>query len=404
MNVCVIGQGYVGLNVAIAAAISGHKVIGFDIDEELVLNLEQGKTLVPGISQKKLIKLIKNKKYEPTTDPDRIQGSSIIVIAVPTPLNSKREPELDFLKNASTLIGKFCTEKALIINESTSYPGTLRNFIKPLIEITSNIDFIYASAPERIDPGNESWNIYNTPRIIGGLTSEAGKSAEEFYSSFCRQVHIVSSPEVAEAAKLFENTFRQINIALVNEFSIISDSLGFSTSEAIKAAATKPFGFMTFFPSIGVGGHCIPVDPSYLSFAASKVGVKANFIELANSTNLSMVEHVVNKIEKNLKIRIPESRIQIVGVSYKPNVSDLRESPAINLIKELKQRGAKVIWHDPIVKEFNGETSFPLDPNIDLGLIVTPHDEIDYQVWKLNKTRVLDLSANSSNFGWPKFL
>ena len=284
MKVTVIGQGYVGLTLAIEAASAGHEVVGLEIDEKLVVNLLQGKTSVPGIISKTMLDLINDKKYLPTTITEKMQGSDVIVIAVPTPLNSNRSPELKYIIEAATLIAQNCKEKVLVVNESTSYPGTLRNVIKPTIEAISNVDFMYASAPERIDPGNEEWSIHNTPRIVGGLTPTAGIFAVEFYESFCSQVNLVSSPEVAEAAKLFENTFRQINIALVNEFAVISNALGFSANEVINAAATKPFGFMPFFPSIGVGGHCIPVDPTYLSYAAIKAGVKTNFIDLANKT------------------------------------------------------------------------------------------------------------------------
>jgi UDP-N-acetyl-D-glucosamine dehydrogenase len=263
---------------------------------------------------------------------------------------------------------------------------------------------VYASAPERIDPANKDWNLGNTPRIIGGLTKEATEKASDFYSSFCAKIHRVSSPEVAEAAKLFENTFRQINIALANEFSLIASALGFSTNEAITAASTKPFGFMPFFPSIGVVGHCIPVDPSYLSYAAKEVGIRANFIELANKTNLSMSKHVTEKISEYLDQPLSNLRIQVAGIAYKPDVADIRESPALTLISELRSKGAKVCWNDPLVGQWKGETSTPLDPKIGLGLIVTPHKKIDLKVWKNANTRVLDLSANSENYGWPKFL
>ena len=403
-KISVIGQGYVGLTLAIGAANAGYDVIGVDVNVKLVEELSKGLTHVPGITKDEIESLILSKRYTPTIDFDNISDSSIIIIAVPTPLNEDRSPNLEFLRDASIQIANSSKLRALIINESTSYPGTLRNFIKPLIESKSNVDYVYASAPERIDPASKDWNLGNTPRIIGGLTKEATEKASEFYSSFCKKVHCVSSPEVAEAAKLFENTFRQINIALANEFSLISSALGFSTNEAIMAASTKPFGFMPFFPSIGVGGHCIPVDPSYLSYAAKEVGVRANFIELANKTNLSMAKHVTEKIIEYLDQPLTNLRIQIVGIAYKPDVADIRESPALTLISELRSNGAKVCWNDPLVGQWEGETSTPIDPKVELGLIVTPHQKIDLKVWKNANTRVLDLSANSENYGWPKFL
>lgn len=404
MNVTVIGQGYVGLTLAIEAALAGHEVVGLEIDEKIVINLLKGVTSVPGVNSKTILDLINKKKYLPTTSTEKIHDSDVLVIAVPTPLNSSRGPELKYLIEAATLIAQICKRKALIVNESTSYPGTLRNVIKPTIEAISNVDFMYASAPERIDPGNQEWNIKNTPRIVGGLTPAAGKVAVSFYESVCSQVKLVSSPEVAEAAKLFENTFRQINIALVNEFAIISSALGFSANEVINAAATKPFGFMPFFPSIGVGGHCIPVDPTYLSYAANKVGITASFINLANSTNLSMVKHVVDKLTTIINKPISSLRIQIAGIAYKSGVSDLRESPALDLISELRSRGAEVIWCDPLVREWNGEKSKPLDLAIDIGLIVTPHKQIDFSIWEKTELEVFDLSTSSIEFGWPKLL
>ena len=278
MKVSVIGQGYVGLTVAIGAAKAGHDVIGVDTDVNLINELSKGRTVVPGILGKEIRDLISQGHYDPVSNFDGISDSSIVIIAVPTPLDLERVPDLEFLRSASTQIALNVKKNALIINESTSFPGTLRNFIKPLIEAKSEVNFQYASAPERIDPGNRDWNLSNTPRVIGGLTKESTNLAAEFYRSFCSQIHLTSSAEVAEAAKLFENTFRQINIALANEFSNIASKLGFLASDAIKAAATKPFGFMPFFPSIGVGGHCIPIDPSYLSYISEKVGIEANFI------------------------------------------------------------------------------------------------------------------------------
>ena len=330
---------------------------------------------------------------------------TVFIIAVPTPLDSVGKPDLNNLKSACESISKIISSKCLIINESTSYIGTLRNLIKPMIDkLSSKDDLEYAVAPERIDPGNKVWNIKNTPRNVAGLTSLATQQSVDLYNSFCDSVNVVSSAEVAECAKLFENTFRQVNIALVNELSKVANKLNFSTHEAVRAAATKPFGFMPFYPSIGVGGHCIPVDPSYLSYSAELAGVDAKFINLANQVNSSMPKIITERVKDYLGGDLTGKQVQIAGISYKPDVSDLRESPAIALIRELIISGANVTWHDPLVAVYEGQKSVALNSVVDLGLIVTPHSQIDFSIWKKANVKVLDLSANSNNYGWPKFL
>jgi len=404
MKVTVIGQGYVGLTVAVGAAKSNHQVIGFDVNKELVTELSRGDSYVPGIDKIELIELIRSGNYKPSVEVSDIQNSEIVVIAVPTPLTSERKPDLQYVNSAINIVAENLKNSALIVNESTSYPGTLRNFIKPALEQLSKEEYLFAAAPERVDPGNSQWTLTNTPRVISGLTEEATNKAIKFYSTFCEKIYRAPNSEVAEASKIFENTFRQINIALVNEFSEISEKLGFSASDAIKAASTKPFGFMPFYPSIGVGGHCIPIDPSYLSYISEKFGVRANFIDLANKTNLQMPQKVAEKIQRYFGGDIKDKRIQIAGIAYKPNVEDMRESPAVRLIDELNALGAEAIWHDPLVKLYKTQKSVPLDPSVDLGLIVTPHSEIDFSIWQKAGTKVFDLSATMSDFGWPKFL
>jgi len=404
MKVSVIGQGYVGLTISIGAASAGHKVIGFDINEELIANLKKGETFVPGIPKDILLGLQNSRILSFSNNQDSISDSEIIVIAVPTPLSESREPNLNFLSSAARMIAKSVVVNSLIINESTSYPGTLRNLIKPIFDSKSEVQFEFASAPERVDPGNSKWNLKNTPRIISGLTKTATEKATNFYKTFCDEVVLVSSPEVAEAAKLFENTFRQVNIALVNEFAQIANALEFSSTEALAAASTKPFGFMAFYPSIGVGGHCIPVDPSYLKYAAQKAGVETEFINIANKVNLNMVPYVVERIKRETNYSIDGLRIQIAGIAYKSNISDLRESPALNLISELKKNGAKVNWYDPLIALDLEDRSDSLTSDVDIGLIVTPHDLIDFSIWKTSNVKVFDLSANTKNYGWPKFL
>lgn len=404
-NVIVVGQGYVGLPLSVNAAKSGYKVYGFDVNSVKIEQLKKGETDSPEINKNDLIRLQKKGKIEFTSTIPKLNDQSIIVIAVPTPLDSNRKPDLSMLINACELVASVIEDNSLVINESTSYIGTLRDLIKPTIDRSSlSKNLMYAVAPERIDPGNTKWGIKNTPRVIAGLDQIAAELTVEFYSKFCNQIHVVSKPEVAEAAKLFENTFRQVNIALVNELANIADSIGFSTHETIKAASTKPFGFMPFYPSIGVGGHCIPVDPSYLAFSAESVGIKAEFINLANLTNLAMPKIIAERIKVVLDGDLAGKKIQIAGITYKPNISDLRESPALDLIHELKSLGAIVSWHDPFVNKYNEQLSSKLNSDIDLGLIVTPHDQINFSIWKESGIKVLDLSANTKNYGWPKLL
>jgi UDP-N-acetyl-D-glucosamine dehydrogenase len=405
MNITVVGQGYVGLPIAVKAAEIGFNVVGFDSDVEKVTKLKSGLTDLPEISQKILLALQTRGNLKFMSELDAKIKPDIFIIAVPTPLDSTHNPDLSMLEKACLTIAQFIQPNSLVINESTSYIGTLRNFVKFKIEENCSInDIEYAVAPERIDPSNSDWNIINTPRIVSGLTDNASKRAIKFYRNFCKTVHEVSTPEVAEAAKLFENSFRLVNISLVNELTELASVLNFSMNEVISAAATKPFGFMPFYPGIGIGGHCIPVDPTYLSFSAKAVGLEANFINLANRINLSMPEQITKRIQNELGGNLNKKRIQLAGIAYKPNVADLRESPALTLIQNLKDFGAEVSWFDPLVGEFNSEKSVPLMVDIDLGVIVTPHNEIDFSTWKLSGTKVIDLSSNSRSYGWPKFL
>jgi UDP-N-acetyl-D-glucosamine dehydrogenase len=378
MRVAIIGQGYVGSALGIAAHGAGHEVLGIEIDSARLASLS-----VP---------------YRTSNEYAEVSGSRIVVIAVPTPLNARREPDLSFVRSACESLKSVLNSSALVINESTSYPGTLRNVIAPILGDAH----LYASAPERVDPANQKWGIGNTPRLVAGLDDVATKKAVEFYRSFCKEVVEVSSPEVAEAAKLFENTFRQVNIALVNEFAQIASALGISTFETLQAAATKPYGFMSFIPSIGVGGHCIPVDPSYLSHAAREVGVEASFINLANKVNESMPEYVANRIEMASGGSLKGRSVQIAGISYKADVSDTRESPALALMSALRSKGAEVTWCDEVVKSWKNERSTPLS-SVDVGVIATTHTGVDYSPWKNGHTMVIDVST-AAHTGWPKFL
>ena len=376
MLVSIIGQGYVGLTIA---AYSGdlHQVIGFDKDKTIVDRLNQGKSHVEGVEGELISRLIKQGRYVATNNPRDIADSEIVIIAVPTPLDDDRKPDLSFIDAACKVIAENLLSPALIINESTSYPGTLRNLIKPTIEKYSKgtIHHLFAVSPERVDPGRKDYNQRNTPRLFSGLTREASKLTQEFYSGFCENLIEVSSPEVAEAAKLFENTFRQVNIALVNEFAQISHALGIDVRETLDAANSKPFGFMKFSPGVGVGGHCIPIDPTYLAHVASEAGIKATFIERANDVNRSMPEYIANRVANDHEGSLAGKSVLVIGVAYKANVADTRESPALLLVDALENLGAVVEWHDPVVGTWRGQNSHQLSFH-DIAVVVTKHDII----------------------------
>ena len=378
MKVSIIGQGYVGLTIS-AFASNSFEVTGFDSNEKIVDKLNSGISHIEGVSSDVISKAIASGSYKATSAGSDIAGSDVVIIAVPTPLTKDRKPDLGYIEAACKTIAANVTGPTLIINESTSFPGTIRDFIKPLIEKLSNkkYEHLYSISPERVDPGRSDWDQKNTPRLYAGLSPEASKRTREFYSTFCDNLIEVSSPEVAEAAKLFENTFRQVNIALVNEFAQISHALGISVHETLEAANTKPYGFMKFNPSAGVGGHCIPVDPSYLAYVAAGKGVPATFIERANEVNLEMPKYIVSRVAADNGGDLKGKRVQVIGVAYKPNVADVRETPAELVIDELNAQGALVNWHDPVVKTWHGVDSSPLGGS-DIAIVVTLHDSIDH--------------------------
>ena len=373
-KVSIIGQGYVGLTIS-AFASEHHQVLGFDSNQKVVEKLNLGISHIEGVESSLIASAVARGRYRASTNGADLVDSDVVVIAVPTPLTGDRKPDLAFIEAACKTIAENLTGPTLIINESTSFPGTIRNFIKPLIEKLSaeKFEHLYAISPERVDPGRTDWNQKNTPRLFAGLTQEATLKTREFYSTFCDNLIEVSSPEVAEAAKLFENTFRQVNIALVNEFAQISNALGISVYETLEAADTKPYGFMKFNPSAGVGGHCIPVDPSYLAYVAAEKGVPATFIERANEVNLEMPKYIVARVKADNNGSLKGKNVQVIGVAYKPNVADVRETPAELVINELKVQGAVVNWHDPLVKSWRGAESSPLGSS-DIAIVVTLHE------------------------------
>ena len=304
-------------------------------------------------------------------------------------------PDISYLNAASKLIAESAPNGALVINESTSYPGTLREIVITQISKSNKANLLYAAAPERIDPANTKWNIKNTPRVIAGVDEASTKAAFEFYRSICDQVEVVSSPEVAEAAKLFENTFRQVNIALVNELAQISQKLNISANEVIAAASTKPFGFMPFNPGLGVGGHCIPIDPIYLAQKAKSVGATAAFIDQANKVNAQMPLYVLERIKSLLDGNLNGKKICIIGLSYKSDVSDLRQSPSLLLWQELEKQGAKVAFHDEIVKVYEGAESSSLTVNAyDLSVVAIRHSNLDIGSLKKSAPIIFDCTGS----------
>ncbi len=377
MKIGIIGQGYVGLTIAVFAS-EMCEVIGFDSNRGIVDQLNSGVSHIEGIENGLLAKRIKDGRYLATNLGSNLADVDLVIIAVPTPLTKDRKPDLSFIDSACCTIGENIEKSILVINESTSFPGTLRNYIKPAIESYSSkkVQHLFAISPERVDPGRTDFNQKNTPRLYAGLTPEASARTKDFYSKFCDNLIEVSSPEVAEAAKLFENTFRQVNIALVNEFAQIAHALGISVYETLDAANTKPYGFMKFTPSAGVGGHCIPVDPTYLAAVAEEHGAPATFIRRANEVNLGMSEYIVKRVVEDNGGNLQGKAILVIGVAYKPNVADVRETAAELVIQHFRRQGAIVSWHDEVVGSWKGESSTPLH-GADISVVVTKHDSVD---------------------------
>jgi len=378
-NISVIGLGYVGLPLAIAAAHAGYRVNGIDKNERVLSNIINFGNQFSIEFDSDLNSLLKNKMLHISSDFATVKDSEIILICVPTPLTAQREPDLSLVASAVTSISEHFKKGTLVILESSVGPGTTRDFVAPLIEKISGLgrdEFFLAFSPERIDPANQTWNINNTPKLVAGLNKHACKLAFEFYSNFIGEVVICDSLEIAETAKLLENGFRLINISFINELTIFCQKLNIDVNEVIKAASTKPYGFMPFYPSIGAGGHCIPVDPLYLATKAREIGAPTKFIDLADQINQEMPGYFVGRAEEKIG-GIKGKKVLVIGVSYKPNVADVRETPVEALILGLKNKGAEVFWHDDLVKEWNGEKSVALSNKYDLAILATPHDYLD---------------------------
>jgi UDP-N-acetyl-D-glucosamine dehydrogenase len=387
-RVGIVGLGYVGLPLAVAFAESGHEVVGFDVDPRKAEGLSAGRSHIEDVPAERLSPLLD--RFQSNTDASALSSCDAVIVCVPTPLTSSREPDLTYLLDSAATIAKNLRAGQLVVLESTTYPGTTRERLLPILEesgMALGTDFHLAFSPERIDPGRTDYTVRTTPKLVGGLTPACTERARELYSEICDEVVVLSTPETAELAKLLENIFRSVNIALVNELAQLCDRLGIDVWEVVDAAATKPFGFMRFDPGPGMGGHCLPVDPFYLAFKAREHDFYPEFIELAGKVNqvqpafcVERVERALNGVEKSVK----GSRILLLGVSYKAGVGDVRESPALKIAKQLRDLGGEVSYHDPHVAELAGLGLSSVDlaealPAADVVAVVTAHPELDYE-------------------------
>ncbi|MDA3871392.1 MAG: nucleotide sugar dehydrogenase [Candidatus Marinimicrobia bacterium] len=401
----VVGLGYVGLPLAVEFANENFKVTGIDIDESKVNKLKNGENYISDVNDDELKRAVKNGYIKATTDFSVIKDLDFISICVPTPLNKLKDPDMSFIQNSMTEITKYLHKDLVIVLESTTYPGTTKEFLLPILEETGlkvGKDIYLAFSPERVDPGNKIYKTKNTPKVLGGITSKCTEYSKKVYDQVFDKVVPVSSAVAAEMTKLLENTFRMINIGLVNEMAMVCDKLGVDVWEVIDAAATKPFGFMKFYPGPGLGGHCIPIDPHYLSWKMKSLNYKTRFIDLAAEINTAMPEYVIQNVSNGLnhhKKSINGSSVLLIGMAYKKNIEDLRESPSIDIYNLLVEKGAKVNYHDPycpIVKvDGNSELktkkmTTQLLHNSDVVVITTDHSNIDYQFIVDNAKLVVD--------------
>lgn len=394
----VIGLGYVGLPLAVAAARAGFRTVGFDVDGDKVARLNAGTSYIGAVASDELAARIADGMFRATGDFAELAGCDVIVICVPTPLSKQREPDLRYVADTARTIADHLRPGQLVVLESTTYPGTTEEVMKPVLEqggLVSGRDFFLAFSPEREDPGNVDFRTTTIPKVVAGDGPEATALARAFYGAVVERVVTVSSPATAEAVKITENVFRAVNIALVNELKVIYDAMGIDIWEVIEAAASKPFGYMPFYPGPGLGGHCIPIDPFYLTWKSREYGLTTRFIELAGEINVAMPRYVVANLERAIDAHLAKSlssaRVLLIGLAYKKNVSDIRESPSLVLLGLLERRGARVDYHDPFVSEIPrtrehaalmGRRSVALNAesvaSYDVALIATDHDDIDY--------------------------
>ena len=405
-RVAVIGMGYVGFPLAVEFAAAGFHVDGIDLDEKKVRRIKSGKSYIADVNPAEVKKLVGKKNLNATTSFDVIKKADCVVICVPTPLRKTRDPDISYIVSALEQVATRLHKGMLVILESTTYPGTTEEIMLPRLAKTGlkvGKDFFLAFSPERVDPGNRVWHTRNTPKVVGGISTACGQVASTFYEQAIERVVPVSSARAAEMIKLLENTFRSVNIALVNEVALICDRLELEVWEIIDGAATKPFGFMPFYPGPGLGGHCIPIDPHYLSWKLRTLDYQARFIQLASEINGFMPQHVLAKIVDALnaqKKAVSASRVLVMGVAYKRDTSDTRESPSLDIMNLLKDRGARVHYHDPFVPTLPAgpagpaQRSVPATPRrlagYDCTVIVTDHTGIDYQMVVDNSRAVVD--------------
>jgi UDP-N-acetyl-D-glucosamine dehydrogenase len=399
-HLSVIGLGYVGLPLAVELAQAGFKVTGIDLREDRVRSLQRGISYIQDVATRDLRAVVRSGHFTATTDFSVLRRVDAVNVAVPTPLSKSRDPDVSYIVAAFEQVQKYLHRGMLLILESTTYPGTTEELVLPMLEargLEVGKDFFLAFSPERVDPGNPQFQTRNIPKVVGGITPDCTRTAVELYRQRLEKVVPVSSSQVAEMVKLLENTFRSVNIGLVNELALMCKRLGVDVWEVIDAAKTKPFGFMPFYPGPGLGGHCIPIDPFYLSWKARAYGFEARFIELAGHVNGQMPEHVVSLVNENLNRigkAIRGSRILVLGVAYKSDIDDVRESPSLDIMEELQKHGARIEYHDPHVPwiEFGGKKlrSTPLTPaalrRFDCAVIATAHQGVPYgQVVRYSK-------------------
>ncbi|RPI90878.1 MAG: nucleotide sugar dehydrogenase [Planctomycetaceae bacterium] len=416
----VVGLGYVGLPLANLFHQRGFRVIGFDIDERKVAALKAGRSYIGHIPESRVRELVRDGRFEPTTDYSRMAEVDTVSICVPTPLNEHREPDLSYVESTGRSLGPFVRRGQLVVLESTTYPGTTRDVLRPTLEsasgLTAGVDFFLAYSPEREDPGNPNYSTSNIPKVVGGLNEPSRQVAMRLYSSIVPKVVEVSSLEVAEACKILENTYRAVNIALVNEMKVVFDRMGLSIWEVIEAAKTKPFGFQAFYPGPGLGGHCIPIDPFYLTWLARKFGLNTRFIELAGEVNTRMPHYVVDQVIHGLndsRKAVRGSQIGVIGIAYKKDVDDPRESPAFAIIEELLELGAELSYHDPHIPVMPRTrrhdfhlASQALTPewleHLDCTLVVTDHSAIDWNLVARHSRLVVDPRNACGKFTGPR--
>jgi len=407
----VIGLGYVGLPLAVEFAQGGFAATGFEVDERKVSAINRGESYIPDVSASHVAEAVAAKKLSATSDFTALKNQEVIIICVPTPLRKTKDPDVSFILAAAEKIQASLSPGQLIILESTTYPGTTDEVLRPMFDeigLQIDEDYFLAFSPERVDPGNEKFNTRNIPKVVGGVTPASTEVASAVYRTIVEKVHCASSARVAEACKLLENTYRAVNIALVNELAQLCYTLGIDTWEVIAAAATKPFGFMPFYPGPGIGGHCIPIDPHYLSWKSRMHGFEARFISLAEEVNSRMPEHVVELIMKGLNQHrkpVNGSKILIMGVAYKRDIDDMRESPALAIIEKLQKLGAEVSYHDPYVPEIHLEANDERLLSVELKheavsqadclVIVTDHRNIDY-AWIVERAQLIVDTRNTT--------